>query len=821
MEKPVNSLLAELNQQVSHILEAQQFSDRLDLSELGDSNVVQELAGSFNQLLASIEQKDKQLHRSEQLFKLISQHTADLIAVVDGEGKRIYNSPSYQSVLGYAPEELIGTDSYTQIHPDDRHKVQQILDQSFASGAGEVLEYRMQHKDGHFICFESTGITLQAESGEVECLVVVAHDISKRRKAERALWDREAFLQILLDNVPQGIFWKDLNSVYRGCNKTFAVLAGLADPQEIIDKTDYDLPWAEDAAENFRELDQKIIASGQPEYHVIHYVVTANQRESWIDTNKLPLRNPDGEIIGVVGTSEDITERTKAELALRESEQRGRILSESAFEGILIQNKCRVLCVNGALLEMLGYQTDEIVGMNTLSLIAPEYRGVFWQGIIWDLEKLHEVDVFRKDGTRFTAEVRSRAIPYQGEYARVLAIRDISDRKRAELELQHANAYLNAVIDNLGDGLLVADAQGNVGRTNPALLEIFDLRREQIAGKDSCIVFGMEINNLVTKTRTAITEIFTAEIQRPDGKIIKAVATAICQAAKSGHQETCIGSVILVRDITAEKEVDQMKTDFITNVSHELRTPLTKILGFIKLINKKLEDHVFPKVIATPAVTAPDQPESKEQRKLNRSVQQVRDNLGIISGQSQHLMAIITDVLDIAQMEAGKLDWQMQPLAIEALIEQIIATKLEQIQAKGLELTQEFAPDLPLVHGDRGRLIQVMNNLLANAIKFTEDGRIIIKVTTDAVGQNVVVSIIDTGVGISSSDRNHLFLKFKQVGDVLTNKPQGTGLGLSISKQIINHHGGKIWVESQLGQGSTFSFSLPVAKISKPSKPSD
>jgi PAS domain-containing protein len=133
---------------------------------------------------------------------------------------------------------------------------------------------------------------------------------------------------------------------------------------------------------------------------------------------------------------------------------------------------------------MLSYEEpDEMLGMNTLNLIAPEYRGIFWQGIIWDLEKLHEVDsISKKMAARFTAEVRSRPIPYEGEHARVLAIRDISDRKRAELELQHANAYLNAVIDNLGDGLLVTDAEGNVGRTNPALLEIFGLSKDQVAG---------------------------------------------------------------------------------------------------------------------------------------------------------------------------------------------------------------------------------------------------------------------------------------------------------------------------------------------------
>jgi PAS domain S-box-containing protein len=186
MEKPAHSALSNLYQQVSHILEKEDFRDRLNLAEFEEpTSESAQLAVCFNQLLDTIERKEKQLRRSEQLFDLISKHTADLIAIVDQQGNRIYNSPSYQMVLGYTPEELVGTNSYTQIHPADRQKVQQVLAESFKTGAGRVIEYQMQHKDGHYICFESSGIALKSECGEVECLVIVAHDISKRRQAEQ------------------------------------------------------------------------------------------------------------------------------------------------------------------------------------------------------------------------------------------------------------------------------------------------------------------------------------------------------------------------------------------------------------------------------------------------------------------------------------------------------------------------------------------------------------------------------------------------------------------------------------------------------------
>lgn len=381
------------------------------------------------------------------------------------------------------------------------------------------------------------------------------------------------------------------------------------------------------------------------------------------------------------------------------------------------------------------------------------------------------------------------------EYIAIL--RDITERKQSEAALQEAMAYLSAIIDNLADGLLVTDVTGKITRFNPALLEMFGLKNIDLTGKNCLNLLGGELADLVAKTQQNPRKFFKVEVGLDESRIGKAVATSICKNSSADNsQDECIGTVILIRDITSEKEVDQMKTDFISTVSHELRTPLTSVLGFAKLIKKKLEEGLFPLI-------------QTEDKKVQRNVRQVGDNIDIIISEGERLTALINDVLDIAKMEAGKVDWNMQPLSVTDIVDRGLAATSALFQQKGLELVKDVEDALPKVVGDKDRLIQVIINLISNAVKFTDSGEVICR--AKRTDNEVTISIIDRGIGIAQADRAKVFERFKQVGDTLTDKPKGTGLGLPISKQIVEHHGGKIWVESELGKGSNFSFTLPIS----------
>ncbi|OLP17975.1 transcriptional regulator [Leptolyngbya sp. 'hensonii'] len=384
------------------------------------------------------------------------------------------------------------------------------------------------------------------------------------------------------------------------------------------------------------------------------------------------------------------------------------------------------------------------------------------------------------------------------EYSRTLE-HQVEERTaelaRAMSETQAALAYVGAVIDNLADALLVTDPNGRINQANPALEVIYGLKESVLLGQGVQQLLGEEARTLIEETKQNPGEAKTKEFKLPGNRIGKAVATAIFKVGPAEAGENLYtGTVILIRDITREKEVDQMKTDFISTVSHELRTPLTSVLGFAKLIQKKLEENIFP-VIQT------------DDKKVQRAMRQVGENIDIIVSEGQRLTTLINDVLDVAKMEAGKLDWKMEPLRITEILDRALASTSALFEQKGLQLVREVDPELPEFLGDRDRLIQVVINLISNAVKFTDQGAVTCKAYR--AEREIVVSVIDTGMGIAEVDQPKVFEKFKQVGDTLTDKPKGTGLGLPICKEILEHHGGRIWVESKLGQGSIFSFALP------------
>ncbi|MEZ5319723.1 MAG: response regulator [Vicinamibacterales bacterium] len=245
----------------------------------------------------------------------------------------------------------------------------------------------------------------------------------------------------------------------------------------------------------------------------------------------------------------------------------------------------------------------------------------------------------------------------------------------------------------------------------------------------------------------------------------------------------------------AAEEADAAKSAFLSTVSHELRTPLTSVLGFAKIIKKRLDERVFPLV-------------PRDDARVSRTVDQVADNLAVVVSEGERLTKLIDDVLDLAKIEAGKLEWHMEAVTVADVLERATAATSSLFDQKGLTLIKEVAPGLPAITGDRDRLIQVVINLISNAVKFTDTGAVTCR--AERRGDDIVVSIIDTGLGITPADLPKVFERFKQVGDTLTDKPKGTGLGLPICREIVEHHGGQVWAESELGRGSTFAFSLPI-----------
>lgn len=230
------------------------------------------------------------------------------------------------------------------------------------------------------------------------------------------------------------------------------------------------------------------------------------------------------------------------------------------------------------------------------------------------------------------------------------------------------------------------------------------------------------------------------------------------------------------------KELDRLKDDFISTVTHELRTPLTSIRAFSEILHDN------------PALDVAERTRF----------------LGILVKESERLTRLINQVLDLAKLESGAAEWQNVTVDLREIVDDAVNTTSQLFNVKNVKLDVRLPATSAPVAADRDRLLQVMLNLLSNSIKFCEPGHGKVVVTVSQRGDLIQVDVADNGIGIARKDQEHIFEKFRQVGDTLTEKPPGTGLGLAICRQIVSHFGGRLWVESEYARGATFSFSLPV-----------
>jgi signal transduction histidine kinase len=292
-----------------------------------------------------------------------------------------------------------------------------------------------------------------------------------------------------------------------------------------------------------------------------------------------------------------------------------------------------------------------------------------------------------------------------------------------------------------------------------------------------------------------------AEVELQNRELEARVATRTAQLADATQEAVAARA--------AAEAASATKSTLLASVSHELRTPLTSVVGFTRLVRKRFDEIVTPALAAAPGGVAADP-------KLERAVRQIGENLTIMAAEGERLTAMINDVLDLQKIEAGRMEFRSEPVDLVAVVDQALAATSALFVTTDLAVIRDV-PDavlgsMPTVTGDHHRLIQVVINLLSNAVKFTAAGSVTVRVAASGADE-VVVSVADTGPGIAPADQARVFEAFAQAGDTLTDKPRGTGLGLPISREIVEEHGGRLWLESEVGRGSTFAFALPVRPV--------
>lgn len=347
-----------------------------------------------------------------------------------------------------------------------------------------------------------------------------------------------------------------------------------------------------------------------------------------------------------------------------------------------------------------------------------------------------------------------------------------------------AKKETEAVIRSIAEGLVVVDSKGNVVMMNPAAEKLLGVSQKEKSGspltegvKDEQLISLIKAHPQDQKGR----EIELASPQAETKKVLRASSAVI-----ENEDGQTVGMVSVLSDITKQKELDALKSSFVANVSHELRTPLVAMDKSISLILNK---------DAGPLTETQEQFLSVAQRNLKR------------------LSNLINDLLDLSKFEAGKIDIRRESASVEKIISESMEALGAWAKAKSIELSRNIKSGLPDVSVDSDRIIQVLNNLIGNAIKFTpHNGTITISASLAQDGKWVETSVKDTGIGIEKDNLGKIFDKFYQVGaERAATDVSGTGIGLSIAKEIVEMHGGEIRAESQMGQGTKFSFTLPVS----------
>ena len=372
---------------------------------------------------------------------------------------------------------------------------------------------------------------------------------------------------------------------------------------------------------------------------------------------------------------------------------------------------------------------------------------------------------------------------------------EVVERKGAEHELLRANETLRILIHASPVAIVALDLEGVVQLWNPAATRLFGWDEQEVIGRFLPTVPQDGQDEFQQKLRRALNgeDIFAQEVyrQRKDGSIVEvSTSTAALRDAK-GH---VTGAIAVLVDITerkrAEKEIqnaqaaaeaaNRAKSEFLANMSHEIRTPMNGVIGMTELT---LDTELTP---------------------------EQREYLGMVKTSADALLTVINDILDFSKIEAGKLEIDPIDFSIRNNVED--TTKMLALKAhqKGLELVTYVDPDVPeVLIGDPTRLRQIFFNLLGNAVKFTEQGEVVLRVAVHARVDSVVClhfSITDTGIGIPEGRQKIIFEAFNQADGSTTRKYGGTGLGLTITTRLINLMAGNIWVESELGKGSTFHF---------------
>jgi len=692
-------------------------------------------------------------------------------------------------------------------------------------GMCKDFEARVKRKDGTVFWGSISSITRTNSTGEI-LLTAAFLDITDRKQIEEALLESEGKYRNLFDSAVDAIITVDLEdritSWNRGAERIFGWKAKEAAGKKLDELI---VPWDVQA-------ERKGILRDSLSGKNIAGIETVRQHKdgSRVDVSLTvsPIINIDRKFVGYSGILRDITERKNAEkerlhllheikkrhkqtqnLAMNLKKERDtlRIIMENTGTHLAyLDSNFNFVRVNSAFSDGSGHKKEELIGKNYFELFPnPENQAIFERGA--DTGEAVEFKArsleFADQPWRGTTYWNWTLVPIKdasGKVGRfVLSLTDVTDRIRAEQAVGKALAYAERILDTAPVPLVILDNHLKVKTANHAFFRTFKVSIEDIRDK---LLYDLGNRQWdIPGLRELLEKIIPGNMEVNDFEVehefpIIGQRTMLLNA-RSFHHEGTEMIFLVIEDITERKKIEEIlienerltyankaRSEFLTIMSHELRTPLTSVIGYSILLKEK------------------------NKGKLNEKQEFYID--GILTN-SKHLLDLINGTLDLAKIEAGKLELVVESISVPEIINESLSLMKEKASARNVLLKKKFDSHLGVIEADRQKFKQILFNLLSNALKFCKEEGGIITVSVKKEGDMAKISVSDTGIGIKEEDIPKLFQKFEQLDSGISRKYGGTGLGLAITKQLVELHGGKITVESRYGEGSTFTFLLPIA----------
>jgi PAS domain S-box-containing protein len=620
--------------------------------------------------------------------------------------------------------------------------------------------------------------TTQARVKDPAAQHLTVHWSDTRETDRAALIEQLHYLESVVQMSPTAILTTDLQANVTSWNPAAEELFRYAKEEAIgqnIDELVCKLPALRDEGQRYDDE----VAAGR----MVRAITRRTRKdESLVDVEMFaaPVYVED-EQVGFVAIYHDITELR------REKQYNESLLEVSPAAIVAVDLNDKVASWNPAAEQLFGYTREEALGCNIDDLVAndPSLHSEA-VGINRDAESGNQIHMTtrrtHKDGSLVDVDILVAPISVGGELVGINAIyHDVS-------ELQRQKRYFEALVLNDPVALVIVDSDVTVNLWNPAAERLFGYKKEEALGRnlDELIAFTDEVR---AEAQSYSGDIVGGKVvhsitkrNRKDGSFVDVEVSAV-SVTLAGE---LLGYYAIYHDVTelqrARREADaatEAKSAFLATMSHEIRTPMNAVIGMTGLL---LDTEL-----------------TSEQR----------DYTEVIRSSGDALLAIINDILDFSKIEAGKLDLEHRPFDLRECIEAALELIAMSASQKGLDLAYELDPRTPgSLVGDVTRLRQILTNLLNNAIKFTEEGEVVLSVTVDDQDGRLRFSVRDTGIGIAEDRVGDLFESFSQVDASTTRRYGGTGLGLAISKRLSELMGGTMWVESRAGEGSVFSFTI-------------